>query len=191
MRIHRTELEGVLVLEPEVYSDIRGSFLETYNEKTYAAAGITEHFVQDNHSHSKRGVLRGLHYQLGNPQGKLIRVLQGEIYDVAVDIRPSSSSFGKWTAIRLNAAEHRTIWIPKGFAHGFYTLSESVDVAYKVTDFYAPQEERTLFWNDPELAIPWPLCGEPVISEKDRAGHPFRDIETQTACTKLAKRRED
>jgi dTDP-4-dehydrorhamnose 3,5-epimerase len=178
MRIHRTELEGVLVLEPEVFSDLRGFFLETYNEKTYAAAGITERFVQDNQSRSTRGVLRGLHYQLGSPQGKLIRVLQGEVYDVAVDIRPGSASFGKWTAVQLNAAEHKTIWIPKGFAHGFYTLSESADVAYKVTEFYAPREERTLLWNDPELAIPWPLCGEPIVSDKDRAGEPLRDIAT-------------
>jgi dTDP-4-dehydrorhamnose 3,5-epimerase len=178
MRIHRTELEGVLVLEPEVFSDIRGFFLETYNEKTYAAAGIAERFVQDNQSRSTRGVLRGLHYQLGSPQGKLIRVLQGEVYDVAVDIRPGSASFGKWTAVQLNAAEHKTIWIPKGFAHGFYTLSESADIAYKVTDFYAPREERTLLWNDPELAIPWPLCGEPIVSDKDRAGQPLRDIAT-------------
>ena|SRR5579862_2650927 len=178
MRIHRTELEGVLVLEPEVFSDIRGFFLETYNEKTYAAAGITERFVQDNQSRSTRGVLRGLHYQLGNPQGKLIRVLHGEVYDVAVDIRPGSSSFGKWTAVQLKAAEHKTIWIPKGFAHGFYTLSESADIAYKVTEFYAPREERTLLWNDRELAIPWPLCGEPIVSDKDRAGQPLRDIAT-------------
>jgi dTDP-4-dehydrorhamnose 3,5-epimerase len=178
MRIHRTELEGVLVLEPEIFSDIRGFFLETYNEKTYAAVGITERFVQDNQSRSTRGVLRGLHYQLGSPQGKLIRVLQGEVYDVAVDIRQGSASFGKWAAIHLNAAEQKTIWIPKGFAHGFYTLSESADVAYKVTEFYAPREERTLLWNDPELAIPWPLRGEPIVSEKDRAGQPLRDIAT-------------
>jgi dTDP-4-dehydrorhamnose 3,5-epimerase len=178
MRIHRTELEGVLVLEPEVFSDTRGFFLETYNEKTYAAAGITERFVQDNQSHSNRGVLRGLHYQLGSPQGKLIRVLQGEVYDVAVDIRPGSASFGKWAAVHLNAAEQKTIWIPRGFAHGFYTLSESADVAYKVTEFYAPGEERTLLWNDPDLAIPWPLRGEPIISAKDRAGQSFKDIAT-------------
>ncbi len=176
MRIHRTELEGVLVLEPEVYSDIRGSFLETYNEKTYAAAGITEHFVQDNQSHSKRGVLRGLHYQLGNPQGKLIRVLQGEIYDVAVDIRPASNTFGKWAAIHLKAAEHKTIWIPKGFAHGFYTLSDSAEVAYKVTEFYAPKQRGHSLWNDPELAIRWPLRGELIVSDKDRAGHSLREI---------------
>jgi dTDP-4-dehydrorhamnose 3,5-epimerase len=176
MRIHRTELEGVLVLEPEVYSDIRGSFLETYNEKTYAAAGITEHFVQDNQSHSKRGVLRGLHYQLGSPQGKLIRVLQGEIYDVVVDIRQRSDSFGKWTAIHLSAAEPKTIWIPKGFAHGFYTLSETAEVAYKVSDFYEPKHERTLFWNDPDVGVRWPLCGELILSDKDRAGHSLREI---------------
>jgi dTDP-4-dehydrorhamnose 3,5-epimerase len=179
MRIHRTELEGVLVLEPEVFSDNRGFFLETYNEKTYATAGITERFVQDNQSHSTRGVLRGLHYQFGSPQGKLIRVLQGEVYDVAVDIRPGSASFGKWAAVRLNAAERKTIWIPRGFAHGFYTLSETAEVAYKVTEFHAPKLERTLLWNDPGVGIRWPLCGEPILSDKDRAGHCLEELRNE------------
>ena len=176
MLIHRTGLEGVLLLEPEVFSDARGIFLETYNEKVFAAAGIPDRFVQDNQSHSRQGVLRGLHYQVEKPQGKLIRVLQGEIYDVAVDIRPGSKSFGKWHGVRLNGTEPKMLWIPKEFAHGFYTLSESADVAYKVTEFYAPLLERTLRWDDPDLAIPWPLLGEPILSEKDRAGHSLREL---------------
>jgi len=176
MLVHRTGLEEVLLLELAVFSDIRGSFLETYNEKAFAAAGITDRFVQDNQSHSKQGVLRGLHYQRGNPQGKLVRVLHGEIYDVAVDIRPDSRTFGKWTGVLLKGTEQRSLWIPKDFAHGFYTLSESADVSYKVTEFYAPTQERTMRWDDPDLAIPWPLQGEPILSEKDRAGHLLREL---------------
>ncbi len=176
MLVHRTGLEGVLLLEPEVFRDARGSFLESYNESVFAAAGITDRFVQDNQSHSKQGVLRGLHYQLGKPQGKLVRVLRGEIYDVAVDIRPGSKTFGKWTGVILKDTEPKSLWIPKDFAHGFYTLSESADVAYKVTEFYAPMLERTLRWNDPDLAISWPLLGEPILSEKDGAGHLLRDL---------------
>jgi dTDP-4-dehydrorhamnose 3,5-epimerase len=176
MRIHPTELQGVVVVEPEVFSDARGYFLETYNAKTFAAAGITEQFVQDNHSQSKRGVLRGLHYQLKLAQGKLIRVLLGEIFDVVVDIRPGSSTYGKWSGFNLSATEQKMIWIPKGFAHGFYTLTETAEVSYKVTEFYAPQHERALLWKDPELAIRWPLQGEPILSEKDKAGHPFREF---------------
>jgi dTDP-4-dehydrorhamnose 3,5-epimerase len=176
MQIHPTDLQGVVVIEPEVFSDARGYFLETYNANTFAEAGITERFVQDNHSQSKRGVLRGLHYQLKLPQGKLIRVLVGEIFDVVVDIRPGSSTFGKWSGFKLSAKERKLIWIPKGLAHGFYTLSESAEVAYKVTEFYAPQHERTLLWNDPDLAIRWPLQGDPILSEKDRAGHSFQEF---------------
>jgi dTDP-4-dehydrorhamnose 3,5-epimerase len=176
MRIHPTELQGVVVIEPRVFSDARGYFLETYNAKTFAEAGITEPFVQDNHSHSKRGVLRGLHYQLKHAQGKLIRVLRGEIFDVVVDIRPASSTYGKWSGFTLLATEQKMIWIPKGFAHGFYTLSETADIAYKVTTFYAPQHERTLSWNDPDVAIRWPLQGEPILSEKDKGGHSFREL---------------
>jgi dTDP-4-dehydrorhamnose 3,5-epimerase len=179
MQIHRTELEEVFVIEPRVFNDLRGFFLETYNEKTFAEIGITEHFVQDNQSRSKQGVLRGLHYQEKNAQAKLIRVLNGEIYDVAVDIRPNSKTFGKWTGVTLSASARRMIWIPGGFAHGFYTLSESSDVSYKVTEFYAPQHERTLLWNDPEVAICWPLQGEPVLSEKDKEGLSLREIATR------------
>jgi dTDP-4-dehydrorhamnose 3,5-epimerase len=177
MHIYPTELQGVVVIEPKIFSDARGYFLETYNAKTFAEAGITERFVQDNQSQSKRGVLRGLHYQIEQSQGKLIRVLLGEIFDVVVDIRPASRTYGKWSGLNLSAAEQKMIWIPKGFAHGFYTLSETAEVAYKVTEFYAPQHEQTLLWNDADLAIRWPLQGEPILSEKDKAGHSFREFE--------------
>jgi len=176
MVVHRTNLEGVLVLEPAVHVDLRGFFLETYNEKEFAKAGITERFVQDNLSRSRKGVLRGLHYQVKKVQAKLIRVLRGEIFDVVVDVRPESQNFGKWTGVHLNDKEMKTIWIPRGFAHGFYTLSESADVSYKVSDFYSPENERTLLWNDPDVAIQWPLQGEPILSEKDRVGHALRDL---------------
>jgi len=176
MNIQPTELEGVLVIEPKSFSDARGFFMEIYNEKAFAEVGITERFVQDNQSHSKKGVLRGLHYQVENAQGKLVRVLDGEIFDVAVDLRPGSKTFGKWTGVQISAADRRMIWIPKGFAHGFYTLSEFSDIAYKVTDFYAPKHERTLLWNDPEVGIRWPLRGEPILSDKDRAGYYLKGI---------------
>jgi dTDP-4-dehydrorhamnose 3,5-epimerase len=176
MRIQQTELQGVVVIEPEVFSDARGYFLETYNAKTFAEAGIAEQFVQDNQSKSNRGVLRGLHYQLEQAQGKLVRVLLGEIFDVVVDIRPGSSTFGKWSGLNLSAAERKMIWIPKGFAHGFYTVSETAEVAYKVTEFYAPKHERAILWKDPDLAIRWPLQGKPILSEKDKAGHLFKEF---------------
>lgn len=177
MRIHPTDLKDVVVLEPEIFSDARGYFLETYNARAFAEAGITEPFVQDNQSKSKRGVLRGLHYQKKNAQGKLIRVLAGEIFDVAVDLRPDSSTFGKWTGFNLSATEQKIIWIPRGFAHGFYTLSDTAEVAYKVTDFYAPEDDRVILWNDPDLAISWPFHGEPILSDKDKAGHFLRELE--------------
>jgi len=176
MKIQETELQGVLLVEPEVFPDARGYFLESYNAKTFAAAGISEQFVQDNHSQSKRGVLRGLHYQRAKPQGKLIRVLLGEIFDVVVDLRPESSTFGKWSGFNLSAREQKSVWIPKGFAHGFYTLTETADVIYKVTEFYVPQDERVILWNDRDLAIRWPLHGEPILSEKDKTGHSFREL---------------
>ena len=176
MRIQPIELQGVLVIEPEVFSDARGYFLETYNAKMFAEAGISELFVQDNHSQSRRGVLRGLHYQNAKPQGKLIRVLQGEIFDVVVDLRPESSTCGKWSGFNLSAREQKIVWIPKGFAHGFYTLSETAQVSYKVTEFYAPGDERVLLWSDPILAIDWPLQGEPILSEKDKKGHFLREF---------------
>jgi dTDP-4-dehydrorhamnose 3,5-epimerase len=178
MKIRPTELEGVMVMMPEVFSDTRGYFLETYNAREFAAAGIGDQFVQDNHSQSKRGVLRGLHYQKAKPQGKLVRVLSGEIFDVVVDLRPESNTFGKWSGFNLSASEQKIVWVPKGFAHGFLTLSGTADVVYKVTEFYAPQDERVILWNDPELAIRWPLQGEPILSEKDRAGHLFRELKS-------------
>jgi dTDP-4-dehydrorhamnose 3,5-epimerase len=176
MKIQTTELLGVVVIEPQVFSDARGYFLETYNVKAFAEAGIAERFVQDNQSQSKKGVLRGLHYQVEQAQGKLVRVLRGEIFDVVVDLRTGSSTFGKWSGLSLSAKEQRMLWIPKGFAHGFYTLSETAEVAYKVTEFYSPQNERTILWNDPDLAIRWPLQGEPILSDKDKTGHSFREF---------------
>jgi dTDP-4-dehydrorhamnose 3,5-epimerase len=176
MKIQPTELQGVVVIEPQIFSDVRGYFLETFNAKDFAEAGISEQFVQDNQSHSNRGVLRGLHYQQEQAQGKLIRVLAGEIFDVVVDLRQESDTYGKWSGFSLSAKEQKTIWIPKGFAHGFYTLSETANVAYKVTEFYAPQHERVILWNDPDLAIRWPLREEPILSEKDKAGHSFREF---------------
>ena len=171
MVVHLTDLEGVLLFEPTVHRDARGYFLETYNERAFAEVGIAERFVQDNQSHSHRGVLRGLHYQVEKEQAKLIRVLQGTIFDVVVDLRKESKTFGKWTGVQLAAAEMKAIWIPRGFAHGFYTLSESAEVCYKVTNFYSPESERTLLWNDPQLGIRWPFEGDPLLSEKDRSGH--------------------
>jgi len=176
MKFVPTELAGVVLIKPEIHADARGHFMETFNERLFAEAGITERFVQDNQSHSKKGVLRGLHYQIGKEQGKFIRVLWGEIFDVAVDIRPGSRTFGKWLGVTLKASEPKMIWIPKGFAHGFYTLSETADVAYKVTEFYAPQNDRTLLWSDPEVAIRWPFQGKPILSEKDRAGHSLKQL---------------
>ena len=171
MKTIETAIPGVLVLEPKVFSDARGFFLETYNERLFRELGISERFVQDNQSHSKRGVLRGMHYQVGQPQGKLIRVLHGEIFDVVVDLRRQSPTFGKWVADSLSSENKRMLWVPKEFAHGFYALSDSADVSYKVTEFYAPQSERTLAWNDANVGIDWPFEGEPILSEKDRAGH--------------------
>jgi dTDP-4-dehydrorhamnose 3,5-epimerase len=170
MNFRRTKIPEVVVLEPKVFGDERGFFLESYNQRSFEELGLTRTFVQDNHSHSAQNVLRGLHYQLGQPQGKLIRVVSGSIWDVAVDLRRSSATFGQWVAEELSAENMRIFWIPEGFAHGFVVTSDSADVLYKATDFYAPSWERSLLWNDPELAIPWPLSGEPLISLKDRAG---------------------
>ena len=171
MKVSGTELPGVLLLEPAVFSDARGTFLESYNRRTFRqATGLEVEFVQDNQASSARRVLRGLHYQVRQPQGKLVRAITGEIFDVAVDLRRSSPAFGKWTGVRLSGDAHRALWIPAGFAHGYLVLSEQAIVAYKTTDYYAPQHERTILWNDPALAIRWPLEGEPVVSDKDRRG---------------------
>ena len=179
MKVIPTEIPDVVVLEPIIYADSRGHFLETYNEQSFEALGIAERFVQDNQSYSRRGVLRGLHFQVDRAQGKLVRAVAGEVFDVAVDLRKESATFGKWAGTRLSSMNHQMIWIPKGFAHGFYTLSESAEVAYKVTDFYAPQHEQTLLWNDPDVAIQWPLKGEPILSDKDRAGIRLKEIRSQ------------
>jgi dTDP-4-dehydrorhamnose 3,5-epimerase len=173
-----TSLPDVFILEPRVFGDDRGFFLESYNERTLAELGIHEHFVQDNHSCSRRNVLRGLHYQARQAQAKLVRVVEGEIIDVAVDLRRSSPQFGKWEAVRLSGENKRMLWIPVGFAHGFRVVSTSAHVLYKASDYYAPQHERTLMWSDPDLKINWELDGEPIISAKDQVGLALRDAET-------------
>jgi dTDP-4-dehydrorhamnose 3,5-epimerase len=170
-----TALPEVFILEPRVFGDERGFFFESYNQRIMAEVGIVERFVQDNHSSSSRNVVRGLHYQLKHPQGKLVRVAEGEILDVAVDMRRSSASFGRWEAVRLSSENKRMLWIPAGFAHGFRVLSEKAQVLYKATDFYAPEHERTVIWNDASLKINWELDGEPIVSAKDQRGMAFRD----------------
>jgi dTDP-4-dehydrorhamnose 3,5-epimerase len=173
-----TSLPGVVILEPRVFGDQRGFFLESYNEKAFAELGIEERFVQDNHSSSRRNVLRGLHYQIKHPQGKLVRVVEGEVLDVAVDVRRGSPTFGRWEAVRLSGENKRMLWIPIGFAHGFRVISESAQVLYKATDYYAPEHERTLAWNDPDLKIDWALESDPIVSAKDQRGVTLRDAET-------------
>lgn len=173
-----TSLPGVLIIEPRVFGDERGFFLESHNERAFAELGIEARFVQDNHSSSRRNVLRGLHYQIKQPQGKLVRTIEGEILDVAVDVRRSSPTFGGWEAVILSDANKRMLWIPAGFAHGFYVLSEKAQVLYKATDYYAPEYERTVMWNDPNLKIDWKLNGEPIVSAKDQRGALLRDAET-------------
>ncbi|MFZ0735395.1 MAG: dTDP-4-dehydrorhamnose 3,5-epimerase [Candidatus Sulfotelmatobacter sp.] len=173
-----TSLPDVFVLEPRVFGDERGFFLESYSERVFAGLGIVDRFVQDNHSFSTRNVLRGLHYQIQHVQGKLVRVAEGEVLDVAVDLRRSSATFGKWEAVRLSGQNKRMLWIPPGFAHGFRVISETAHVLYKATDYYAPEYERTVAWNDPDLRISWELDGEPIVSTKDQRGVPLRDAET-------------
>lgn len=173
-----TSLPGVVILEPRVFGDERGFFLESYNERAFAELGIKERFVQDNHSSSRRNVLRGLHYQIKQAQGKLVRAVEGEILDVAVDVRRSSSTFGGWEAVRLSGENKRMLWIPAGFAHGFLVISERAQVLYKATDYYAPEHERTLMWNDPDLKIDWKPEGDPIVSAKDQRGMTLRDAET-------------
>jgi dTDP-4-dehydrorhamnose 3,5-epimerase len=173
-----TSLPGVFILEPRVFGDERGFFFESYNQAIMAKAGIIETFVQDNHSCSSRNVLRGLHYQVKHPQGKLVRVVEGEILDVAVDLRRSSPSFARWEAVRLSGENKRMLWIPMGLAHGFRVLSEKAHVLYKTTEFYAPEDERTIAWNDPHLKINWELDEEPIVSAKDQQGGAFRDAES-------------
>lgn len=164
-------IPDVMLLEPRVFGDERGFFFESFNQRKFAElTGYQGPFVQDNHSRSAKGVLRGLHYQIQQPQGKLVRVVAGSVFDVAVDLRRSSPTFGQWVGVTLSAENHRQFWVPPGFAHGFVVLSESADFLYKTTDYWAPEHERCLAWNDPQLAIDWPLQGEPVVSAKDRLG---------------------
>jgi dTDP-4-dehydrorhamnose 3,5-epimerase len=178
MKVLPTELPGVLLLEPRVFTDNRGFFYESYNRQAFEeATGYAGDFVQDNHSHSTRGVLRGIHYQIKQPQGKLIRVVTGEVFDVAVDLRRSSPMFGKWAGYHLSAANHRMVWIPAGFGHVYLTLTERVDFLYKTTDYYAPQHERTILWSDPAIGIQWPLEGEPILSAKDQRGALLKQAE--------------
>jgi dTDP-4-dehydrorhamnose 3,5-epimerase len=178
MRTLPTELEGPLLIEPEVHGDDRGFFLESWNERRFAEAGIEARFVQDNHSRSARGVLRGIHYQLARPQGKLVRVTSGAAFDVAVDLRRSSPQFGKWTGVELTASNKRMLWIPPGFGHGFLALEEGTDFLYKCTDFYLPGDERGIAWNDPAIGIDWPLEDiAPIVSERDSAAPMLADAE--------------
>ncbi len=174
MNVVATEIHDALILEPKVFGDARGFFFESYNKRVLAeTAGIRAEFVQDNHSRSARDVLRGLHYQLHRPQGKLVRVTSGAVFDVAVDIRRSSPTFGKVACVELSETSNRMFWLPPGLAHGFLVLSESADFLYKATDYYAPEHERCIAWNDAGLAIPWPLAGAPKLSAKDAGGVPF------------------
>jgi len=178
MKVVRTELPDVLLLEPDVFEDERGFFLESWNARGFCnAVGFDVRFVQDNHSRSVCGVLRGLHYQIKQPQGKVVRVVRGRVFDVTVDLRKSSAMFGRWVGIELSEHNHRQVWVPPGFAHGFLVLSESADVHYKTSEYYAPEYERCLIWNDPEVGIDWPLDREPVVSLKDRSGLPFSKAE--------------
>ncbi|UVM72900.1 dTDP-4-dehydrorhamnose 3,5-epimerase [Pseudomonas alvandae] len=178
MNVIATRLPDVLIIEPKVFGDERGFFYESFNAQAFAeATGRVVQFVQDNHSRSAKGVLRGLHYQIEHSQGKLVRVTEGEVLDVAVDIRRSSPTFGQWTSVRLSGQNHRQLWIPPGFAHGFVVLSESADFLYKTTDYYAPSAERCIRWDDPELAIDWELQGTPILSAKDQAGSALREAD--------------
>jgi dTDP-4-dehydrorhamnose 3,5-epimerase len=177
MKVLETPVADALVLEPKVFADDRGFFLESYNEKVFREIGIPDRFVQDNHSFSQRGVLRGLHYQVEKPQGKLVRVVSGEVLDAFVDLRRSSPTFGRWHGVKLSGENRRLAWIPAGFAHGFYVLSEGAHFLYKSTEFYFPQMERTVLWNDPDLSIMWENQGEPLLSEKDKKGTRLKDAE--------------
>jgi len=178
MKIQETALPGVLLLIPQIFRDSRGAFLETYNHRRMAEAGLPTVWLQDNFSQSKKNVLRGLHYQITQPQGKLVRVVHGAVLDVAVDLRRSSATFGRHVAVELTAETGNMLWIPPGFGHGFLALTEDVGFAYKVTDYYAPAAERTVVWNDPDLAIAWPIAADQaIVSEKDRAGSLLKDSE--------------
>ena len=178
MKVTPLELPDVLLVEPRVFGDERGFFYESWNKRAFREAGIDVDFVQDNHSRSRRGVLRGLHYQIEHAQGKLVRATAGEVFDVAVDLRRSSPTFGRSVGIMLSAANKRMLWIPPGFAHGFLVVSEEAEFLYKTTDYWYPEHERTLLWNDAALAIDWPLAGPPTLAQKDAAGTPLADAPT-------------
>ena len=178
MNVIASDLPDVLIIEPKVFGDARGFFYESFNAKAFAqATGISTEFVQDNHSRSQKGVLRGLHYQIENAQGKLVRVTAGEVLDIAVDIRRSSKTFGQWVGVRLSAENHRQLWVPQGFAHGFVVLSDSAEFLYKTTDYYTPAAERCIRWDDPELAIDWQLDRTPLLSGKDQQGSDLKDAD--------------
>ncbi|MEI8324586.1 MAG: dTDP-4-dehydrorhamnose 3,5-epimerase [Betaproteobacteria bacterium] len=179
MKVTRYPIADLVLLEPRVFGDERGFFFESFNQRKFAElTGCNANFVQDNHSRSGKNVLRGLHYQIEQAQGKLVRVVAGEVFDVAVDLRRASSSFGQWMGVRLSAENHRQLWIPPGFAHGFAVLSDSADFLYKTTDFWAPEHERCIAWNDPQLAIDWPLQGDAVVSAKDQQGSSLARAQT-------------
>ena len=180
MKVSASAIPEVKVLEPDVFGDERGFFLESWNRDRFARAGIDAEFVQDNHSRSVRGTLRGLHYQVGRPQGKLVQAVSGTIFDVVVDLRRSSPTYGHWVSFELSGDDHQMVWIPAGFAHGFYVLSAEADFLYKCTDYYSPEHDRTVAWNDPDLAIDWPVPADqaPLVSEKDQQGSAFATAET-------------
>ena len=178
MQVLPTSIPDVVILEPKVHGDHRGYFMETWRQSEFAKLGLPTTFVQDNQSKSQQGILRGLHYQLTRPQGKLVRVIAGEIFDVAVDLRKSSPTFGQWDGVRLSSDNCRQLWVPPGFAHGFYVLSETAEVVYKCTEYYFPDDERGLLWNDEEIGVHWPLLNpEPTLSEKDRHAPRFDELE--------------
>lgn len=178
MQIHTTEIPDVLIIEPKVFGDDRGFFYESFNARNFAElTGVTKPFVQDNHSKSAHNVLRGLHYQIQHPQGKLVRVVSGEVFDVAVDIRKNSPSFGRWVGVTLSAENKRQLWIPEGFAHGFVVIGDWAEFLYKTTDYYAPDYDRCILWNDPTIGIQWPIDSDPVLSGKDMAGQLLEDAE--------------
>jgi dTDP-4-dehydrorhamnose 3,5-epimerase len=178
MPIQTTAIPDVLIIEPKVFGDERGFFYESFNARSFAEqTGVNAQFVQDNHSKSVKGVLRGLHYQIQQPQGKLVRVVAGEVFDVAVDIRKHSPTFGQWVGVVLSAENKRQMWVPKGFAHGFLVTSESAEFLYKTTNYYAPEFERSIVWNDPAIGIQWPIAGEPTLSNKDKAANTLNEAE--------------
>ena len=185
MKFIPTEIPGVIIVEPDVFGDHRGFFMESWHAEKFAEGGIDAQFVQDNHSRSSQGILRGLHYQIEQPQGKLVRVLSGEVFDVVVDLRRDSPTFGKWVGMYLNDTDKKMLWVPPGFAHGFYVVSEQADFFYKCTELYAPEHERAIRWDDPDLAIDWPIASgqEPVLAPKDAAAKSFKDAEVYEGKT--------